>query len=357
MNSLLYFRLNFRWLTVAISLLIGIGSVLYTNMIVSDLADRERQQIELYAKTIEHTASVEANESTNFLRENILQENHSIPTVLVNEKGVPLEKNSLNIDYPEGYTHDEKIAYLKERVKVMKEEKNPIVMDLGANYGIEMKQEVYYESSFLIRQLQYYPYIQLSIIAIFSVLVYMIYSSSRTAEQNRVWVGLAKETAHQLGTPLSSLVAWIEYFKVDDTMDQEIVNDLEKDVKRLEMITSRFSNIGSVPSMTKEDTGIVVENIIGYLRKRVSKKVQITVNKDDSDLNAQINVPLFEWVIENVSKNAVDAMGGKGKIDIEMKSIGKNIQIDITDTGKGIPKKELYKFFKLVLPQKSVDGD
>jgi signal transduction histidine kinase len=206
---------------------------------------------------------------------------------------------------------------------------------------------VYYKNSKLLDQLRYYPYVQLSIITIFGVLAYLAFNYSKTAEQNRIWVGLAKETAHQLGTPISSLMAWLEYFKsVEKIRDKELVQELEKDVSRLEMITSRFSNIGSTPLLNYEDIHQAVRNTVNYLQKRISSKITFSVNALPVDIRAKINKPLFDWVIENLCKNAVDAMGGEGTIDINIrKAPDDNVMIDISDTGKGIPKSKIRDVF------------
>jgi signal transduction histidine kinase len=176
----------------------------------------------------------------------------------------------------------------------------------------------------------------------------MAFNYSRVSEQNRVWIGLAKETAHQLGTPLSSLMAWSEYFRSDENVPNEIVDELDKDIKRLEMITSRFSNIGSVPVLKDENVFQVVHNTISYLEKRVSSKVKFAVNAANKNLTAKLNPPLFEWVIENLSKNAVDAIGAAaGSITINIiAGAEKRVFIDITDTGKGISKSNMKKVFQ-----------
>lgn len=207
---------------------------------------------------------------------------------------------------------------------------------------------IYYSSSKLLRQLRYYPYIQLSGLFILFFLAYLAFSSTRNAEQNKVWVGLAKETAHQLGTPISSLIAWIEYFRSDPNFDHSIADEMEKDVNRLEMITNRFSNIGSAPTLKAENITQVVYEFITYLEKRVSTKVKFTIiNHIPEGQQAIINKNLFEWVIENICKNAVDAMGGVGHIQITMQPAARKDELifDIKDSGKGISPAILRKLF------------
>jgi signal transduction histidine kinase len=208
---------------------------------------------------------------------------------------------------------------------------------------------VYYKNSELLTQLQYYPYIQLTVIAIFGLIAYVIFNYSKTAEQNRVWVGLAKETAHQLGTPLSSLMAWIEYFKTDEKLkDEEIVQELDKDIQRLQMITARFSNIGSVPHLENENIFDTICEAVAYMQRRISSKVKFDISAfPNTQIFAGINKPLFDWVIENISKNAVDAMEGSGKITIKiLKANEGRVYIDITDTGKGMPKSKINRVFQ-----------
>jgi signal transduction histidine kinase len=200
----------------------------------------------------------------------------------------------------------------------------------------------------LLTQLRYYPYVQLTVISCFALVAYFAFSYSRKAEQNRVWVGLAKETAHQLGTPLSSLMAWYEYLRSSEKFQHEpIVEELGKDVRRLEIITERFSNIGSVPVLKDENILKVTEKAIEYLKSRVSQKVVFSIKADfPSHVPAKVNIPLYEWVVENICKNAIDAMEGRGSIDVELSLSGKNfIAVDIRDTGKGIPKSKLDNVF------------
>jgi two-component system, sporulation sensor kinase E len=207
---------------------------------------------------------------------------------------------------------------------------------------------VFYKDSALLSQLRFYPYVQLIVIACFALMAYFAFSYSRRAEQNRVWVGLAKETAHQLGTPLSSLMAWYEYIKSNPKFEHEpIIEELGKDVRRLEIITERFSNIGSVPLLRDENILEVTQNAINYLQNRISRKVNFTVaSAFPPEITAKVNVPLFDWVIENICKNAVDAMEGRGSINIQLLLLGKaTIAVDITDTGKGIPKSKMASVF------------
>ena len=232
--------------------------------------------------------------------------------------------------------------YANEMLSVMQTQNNPIVVEL---YGIG-KSYVFYKDSFLLTQLKYYPFVQFIIIGLFLFVAYLLFSTSRNAEQNQVWVGMAKETAHQLGTPLSSLMAWVEILKMKN-MDSATISEMEKDVHRFEIITQRFSNIGSLPKLEKQNIVKSVYDAIDYVIARSSKKVKFSVNiSKEVEYNIPLNEPLFEWVIENLCKNAIDAMDGEGKIDIFVTEENQTILIDITDTGKGIFKSKFKTVFK-----------
>jgi len=326
--------------------LIGIGSILYTNLIVAQLKDREQKFIDLFAKTIEYTSNDE-NSNLTFLEQQIVVPNETIPVILTDALGNPILWRNVDID--PGSIKKLQQRKLRKELKIMKEEHEPIEITFRNEQGeIYDYQYVYYKNSKLLTQLLFYPYVQLSVIAVFGILAYVVFSYSKTAEQNRVWVGLAKETAHQLSTPLSSLMAWLEYFKTDPQIqNKEILHELDKDIKRLETITARFSSIGSVPSRNLENIHDTILNSITYLQKRISNKVKIEVSALPIDIRAQINKPLFDWVIENVCKNAVDAMSGVGVIKINIKR-GKygDVLIDIKDSGKGISKSKIPEVFQ-----------
>jgi two-component system, sporulation sensor kinase E len=341
-------RSKYKIIIVLVALLIGSGSVYYTNYIVYRLAQREREQIQLYAKGLQYLVSQDEDESITFFFQEVIRANEIFPVIWVSSDGnvlsyrnIPMPPDVMDLDND----HPRKRDILQAEIAVMKGEHPPVVINLGSEV-----QYVYYSNSILLSQLQYYPYIQLTVIAAFAFMAYLVFNYSRRAEQNQVWVGLAKETAHQLGTPLSSLMAWIEYFKSDPKFaDDQVIPELEKDVERLEMITARFSNIGSVPTLKYEDLYLVVQSVVNYLQKRISTKVKITIHPPETDLPpVRINRNLFEWVIENICKNAVDAMSGAGAIDISLKPSGSSnhkIAIDIADTGRGIAKANLKRVF------------
>ena len=340
-------RSTINLIVVSFAFIIAISSVYFTRIIVEQLKERELGIIELYAKSLEFTIRNQNSPSElAFAVENILNPNNSIPVMLTN--GVGQVQETRNVEIDSDLSDEERDDYLKKVLEEMKLEYDPIeIPNRDENGEVYDYQYIYYKNSLLLNRLEYYPLVQLSVIAVFALVAYIAFNYSKSAEQNRVWVGLAKETAHQLGTPISSLMAWIEYIKEDKSLhNTEIIEELEKDVQRLEMVTARFSNIGSVPILNFENIPACVQDTISYLRKRISKKVEINMTAKPSDLRARINKPLFDWVIENVCKNAVDSMGGIGKIDINIKrALDDKIIIDISDTGKGIQKSKIKDVF------------
>lgn len=330
---------------LVVATLIAIGSVYYTNSLVEELKEREKNFINLYAKTLEIVANSEGDDIP-FLFQELIVPNNSIPVILTDSYGN--YHHSRNLDLKDSYSEEKKGKIIQEELEEMREAYKPIeiVLKNPKTDMVEGYQFVYYKNSFLLTQLQYYPYVQLSVITVFILLTYTVFSYSRRAEQNRVWIGMAKETAHQLGTPLSSLMAWLEFFRADpERYDPTIIKELDKDINRLEMITARFSSIGSVPTLKKENLSSIIKSTINYLEKRISTKVKMHVHSTSEEIEAMMNRPLFEWVIENICKNAVDAMSGVGSIDIHISQEKKKAFIDITDTGKGIPKSKIKQVF------------
>lgn len=340
-------RSTLKYLVLIVSLVIGAASIYYTNLLVADLKARERELIQLYANTLEYAANENNSDNLIFIFQEIIVANNTIPVISTDAEGNPtLDKN---VEIPGGLSEEEREAFLREELEVMRQEHEPIEIVLRYSNGeVYDYQYVYYKNSYLLTQLQYYPYVQLTVIAVFGILAYIAFSYSKTAEQNRVWVGLAKETAHQLGTPLSSLMAWVEYFRSEPKLaEMGITEELSKDIKKLEMITSRFSNIGSVPILKEERLYEVIKGTISYLQPRISTRVAIEVSEITKGITAKINKPLFDWVIENLCKNAVDAMSGIGKIEIKILSASEGrVFIDIADNGKGISKANIKQVFQ-----------
>ena len=326
------FLRNFGPKTVLFSsmLLFGVVSMLYTNWLVGQLADEEQKFISIWA---EATREIQVLEETPASLLSIINQNTTIPVILVGDQG----EITTCRNFPESKLKDPK--FLVNELAHMDSEGRPIVIELADG----KKNYVYYKESKLITQLSYYPYVQIGIVAFFLILTYFAISSTRRAEQNQVWVGMSKETAHQLGTPIQSLVAWIELLKLQGGSDEMVV-EVEKDVRRLEIITERFSKIGSIPNLKAESIGPILENAVNYLRNRSSKNVSynLILNDVHPDTKVPMNRALFEWVIENICKNAIDAMNGRGRIIISLVKMPHQLAIDISDTGKGMPKR-LYK--------------
>jgi hypothetical protein len=333
------------WLKIAffsVSVIMAAFSLYFTDGLVSKLEEREKQQIELYAETIRYVMTSDENADINFFFERIkkINENNTIPVIWKDGSG---HLNSINIPLNESSTMDERQMVLKLKLQEIIAEKNkPIEMDMGFQ-----KEYIYYGNSKLLKLLRYYPLSQLTVVLIIGFLGYIFFSYSRRAEQNKVWVGLAKETAHQLGTPLSSLTAWVEILRNEPLINPDIVTELGKDIQRLDTITTRFSNIGSIPVLKEENLLELISSFINYLKIRISTKVTIDIQSSLlPDQSANINKYLFEWVIENICKNGVDAMGGTGQIHIHLLEGKLNqLVIEISDTGKGISPKNTSKIF------------
>ena len=341
----IYSQKNILQLFIGINLaLIGIATLFYTYNIVENVDKREQNMLKQYAQLMEFLSNNEDNnENLNTLfgivSENIKQSR--IPYILTTENKVPIA--GTNIGITETAPLKEQKRLLLEEFNLIKDEHPPIALNI-----LGIKQFIFFSDSPMLVQMRYYPYIQLLCLLVLGGLAYLVFSSSRTAEQNRVWVGLAKETAHQLGTPIASLMGWVEYFRsMPETFPADITDELEKDGKRLETITTRFSSIGSIPTLKDENISELVEPFLAYLQKRISTKVSLTfTNELPENQTLMLNKSLFEWVIENLCKNAVDAMAGIGHITVLMMPLGRNeIAIDISDTGKGISKKGWKKVF------------
>ncbi len=339
-------RPHLKWVILGVAILISIASILYTNSLVDQIRERERRQIDIYASSLEFLANESAD---NFLLvlDEIVKANHTIPVILTSEDGVP--EDYRNISKADKIVNvDDRNRFLYKEIERMKEQHDPILVTLAGENTIYGYKYIYYKNSFLLNQLRYYPYVQLSIIAVFGVITFLIMNYLRRSEQNMVWVGLAKETAHQLGTPLSSLMAWSEYFKGLYPDQQETLLEFDKDVDRLKTITDRFSSIGSEPQLEERNITETIDDIVSYLQKRLPSKINIsTTSFPNRNIIGWINTSLFAWVIENLCKNAADAMDGNGNIKIQILMANEGqIAIDIKDSGKGIPKSKMADVFR-----------
>jgi K+-sensing histidine kinase KdpD len=337
-----------KWMVVTTAILVSMGSIYYTNLLVKNLKDRERRQVELYARALEYTFNQSGDNEVYFVTNEILFRNNSIPTILVDDDDNIQFYRNIEIDST--WSEDRISAKLQNEIRVMKNTYDPIeIPNKDAEGNIFLMQKVYYRNSDLLHELTAYPYIQLSVIAFLGFVAYLAFSYSRSAEQNRVWVGMAKETAHQLGTPISSLLAWMEHLREDPELAKQavVLDELDKDIYRLELITERFSSIGSAPALKEENLYEVVSNTVNYLKPRISNRITINVVSLSENIKGKVNISLFEWVLENLIKNAADAITtADGNIMLRILRGSENrIFIDVKDNGKGINKNKINKVF------------
>jgi K+-sensing histidine kinase KdpD len=316
------------------AILIGLSSLLYTNNLVGRLKAEERKNIELWAEATRLISISDSSQNLDFLF-SIIDNNNTVPVILTDESDAIISSKNFN---PEKSVDP---VYLQRIMLKIKEKNKPILINLeNGHFNL-----IYYKDSIILTLLMYYPYIQLGIIILFITVSYLAFSSSRKADQNQVWVSMSKETAHQLGTPTSSLAGWIEILQHKHP-EVIITKELARDVERLEKVTERFSRIGSKPALSSENLVQIISRTIDYLKSRTSSKVRFITEYDhNKKIMAPINSALFEWVIENVVKNAIDAMEGNGDIIFRITENEKNSIIDISDTGKGIPKSAFKKIF------------
>ena len=328
---------NTYWIkriTIFVSLLIVPFILWNTYVFFQKFKEEERGKIEIFAVAFKELASnPDLNENTNLINK-VYETIENIPTILVNEdETINLHRNldSLKSKNP---------TYLLEQLTIMKRQNEPIIIEY---FGIT--QYLYYRNSDLLYKLKYYPLALLLILGLFVTIVYMVYKSSKVAEQNKLWTGMAKETAHQIGTPLSSLLGWIAILRSEDVNEEYIV-EIEKDVDRLSTIANRFSKIGSLPKLKEYNIVLETKAAFNYLKSRSSKQINFSFSSDKETLSALLNIELYGWVIENLIKNSIDAMQGKGSISLDIKETNKFIKIVVTDSGKGIHKSQFKQIFK-----------
>ena len=316
------------WLFIFAIVLIVL-SLIFTNTLVSELAREEQKKVELWAEATEQLANGEFSEFAF----QIVKQNTNIPVIVVDSNYNLI--SSRNFKEPPTNIDE----YYKKQIERLKQN-TPIIITLDE----DEKQYIYYDNSFLLKKLSIFPYVQLILITIFLALVIWVITTNKRNEQNKVWVGLSKETAHQLGTPISSLIAWNEILKQNYPED-ETIEELDKDINRLTIIAERFSKIGSEPELKKENIESITKEVIEYMSHRTSTKIQYHYTSKTSYSTALLNKPLYTWVLENVCKNAIDAMNGSGKLDFLIFDSGTHIITEIKDTGKGIERQNYKKIF------------
>ena len=351
LHSIYDSRRIWKMVFIAISVLLVTLFLYISNRLVNDLAVQERERMEIWADATKQLASTSngsegmPDQQINFLL-SIIERNHTIPVMLVDENDEILLHRNFRL--PEAIDSvspweisEANMNYLKEKLNKLKRSHNTITITLDEG----TTQYLYYEDSTVLRRLAFFPYIELIVMLVFIAVVYFALISVKKAEQNKVWVGLSKETAHQLGTPISSLMAWTQML---DSLgvDADIVKDMDKDVHRLSVIADRFSKIGSRPEMELAFINESVVSSMEYMRSRISKRVALTINVDHSrNCGVMLCQSLFEWVMENLTKNAVDAMQGEGNLTITVTSSASMAIIDVKDTGKGIARKNFKNVF------------
>ena len=340
---------KWKFALIGFALIIGISSLFVTNTLVKELKTEERKKIELWAQATKHLVSL-TGEGDYSLAIKVISENNNIPVILVDACDSILEnRNFLNFTKTDSFFINLGIItpqiidakFLRSELNEIKESGDePIEINI-----IGDKQWIYYKDSALLYRLRYYPIYQLGFIGLFMFIAYFMFSASRRSEQNKVWAGMAKETAHQIGTPLSSLMAWTELLKEKEGTEQ-MVTEMEKDIKRLETITERFSKIGSKSELQKRDIVSLVSQSIEYLKARMPVNTEFDIQVPIKEIIIPLNSVLFEWVIENLVTNAVDAMKGKGKISVSISEEENKIVVNISDTGDGIDRSIIRNIFK-----------
>ncbi len=325
--------LNWKTSMVFVALLIVVASLIYTNQLAHRLADEEKKKVVQLADAIKTVSKATGNQETA-LATNIITDNTTIPLIITDDKDVIMSINNIDTVHKQGSQ-----KMLQEKLAEFKAMHPAIVADWGTGKGY-----VYYGESYILTQLRYFPYVQLTIIFVFLLVVLLAISAAHRSLQNQVWVGLSKETAHQLGTPLSSIEAWLEMLKgVPENADA--VSEMRKDLDRLKLVADRFGKVGSAPELEEENLIVRLTNMRDYMQKRAPKKVVIHLQSEESDVPVNISGPLFDWVMENLIRNALDAMAGQGQIDITVINTPQQVWIDVQDNGKGIPGYQVKRVF------------
>ena len=319
---------------VALAIFVAVLSLLFSNRLVKELSREERAKMEVWALATETLVSESlllGDDADMSLVLRVLESNRTIPVILYDESTGTMMAH--NMDLPA----KEVQPFLERKARSFGRRHPPIVLH-------EMNQLLYYDDSLLLRKLQLYPYLQLLVIAFFVGLAFLALNRSRRAELNQVWVGLSKETAHQLGTPISSLLAWLEYLRLKE-VDPVLITEIDKDIARLQQVAERFSKIGSPSGLTPIDLRVALQQSVKYMQKRVSEGVIVDMKLPQDPVMVNLNEPLFDWVIENLMKNSVDAMEGHGVITFTISEKGDTVYLDISDTGKGLPRSKFKTVF------------
>lgn len=328
-----------------ILLAIAISSVflISSQTLVRDLSEQEKTNMSIWAEAMRSLNHADENTDLSLVLK-VINSNSSIPVIVLDSYGNVQTSRNLSL---KSSTRQDSITEIKLRAERMKLQGHLIRIDMDAASPEARDEfiEICYDDSILLKRLAAYPYVQLAVVCVFFFVVLMALLSSKKAEQNKVWVGLSKETAHQLGTPISSLMAWVQILKENYPQD-DLIPEMDKDVKRLEMIAERFSKVGSIPELKEEDLTRIVRNVEEYMSVRISSKIVMHTEMPSGPCPVKLCAPLFEWVVENLCKNAVDAIAREGEIRIQVTDAEDTYYIDVSDTGKGIPKKDFKAVFR-----------
>ena len=319
---------------------IAAASLVVSHYLVRDLENEERARMEIWAEAMHTLSTADENADLNLVLK-VLEQNHNIPVIVTDtNEEVQISRNVTSVTSVKDISREDSLARLKKMAKAMEAQGRVIRVQIGEESKDYLK--VCYDDSLLLTRLEYYPYIQLAVVMLFIIIAIFALLASKKAEQNKVWVGLSKETAHQLGTPISSLMAWTEILR-ENYPDDDLIPEMDKDVRRLQLIADRFSKIGSAPEMKDVELGELLQHVVEYMNRRTSQKVEIKYSTPEITVN--VNPQLFEWVFENLCKNAVDAMEGQGIIEITAHADERLTIIDVSDNGKGITSQNLQDVF------------
>ena len=327
-------------LLVLAAIFIAVASLLISHSLIRDLAQQERSKMEVWAEAMRTLSEADDNADLSLVLK-VLDENNTIPVVVLGKDGTVTEYRNVKISASDA---SDSVKFVNKVAQQMKATGQVIRIPLANNHNDYI--EVCYDESLMLRRIAIYPYIQLGVVMLFVVVAIFALLTSKRAEQNKVWVGLSKETAHQLGTPISSLMAWLVILK-ETYPNDKLLPELDKDVQRLQLVADRFSKIGSIPEPVPASMNEVLDHVVDYMDRRTSKKIQMIADFPDEDIIIKMNASLFEWVIENLCKNAVDAMGGEcGQIVLHLEQLENKVVVEISDTGKGIKKKNIKNVFR-----------
>jgi K+-sensing histidine kinase KdpD len=329
--------LNWRSALALAAIVIVMLTIFYSDFLARKIAAEEKQKVEQWVQAVTDISN--PNSTSTNLASKVLSENSvGIPMITVTETDSILDHYNMNTQRIKAEPR-----YLRNQLESFKKQYNPIVWKNPLNPG--ENNLVYYGESTLLKQIRYFPLIQLLVVALFIIVTLVAISTKNKSTQNQVWAGMAKETAHQLGTPISSLQGWVEMLR-ENSGNEKIATEMSKDVERLKLVSDRFGKIGSTPQLEEHNVVQQVEKMVSYIRRRSPEKVIFSIQSEQPEISAMINVPLFDWVLENLLKNALDAMDGQGSISVNIKNEATQVTIDVADSGKGISKKNIPLVFK-----------